>query len=119
MKSTGEPAEKRFTDIPTIDGYIPQVLVGGYEFPFLLCDIDNIGKDLLGWDDPYKSYDFWNLIYDVPIVAKMKRETRSLTTDGAYVADNNEGDSDGRGDASKKYDISRIFSIVGDFTKSD
>ena len=44
----GEPVADRFTDVPEISGYIPQVQVAGYEFPFLLCDIDEIATDLLG-----------------------------------------------------------------------
>ena len=86
----GEPVTDRFTDVPEISGYIPQVQVAGYEFPFLLCDIDEIATDLLGWDDPYHSYDHWNLIYDIPAVAAKKREHRELTCDDAYVGDETE-----------------------------
>lgn len=81
----GEPSPERFSSIPEVSGYIPQVSVDGYQFPFLLCDIDYISNDLLSWDDPYNSYDFWNLIYDIPEVAERKRKERELTTNNAYV----------------------------------
>lgn len=30
------------------------------------CDIDEIPQSLVGWNDPYSSYDQYNLIFDVP-----------------------------------------------------
>ena len=84
----GDPVPHRFSDLPDVIGYIPQVYVNGYQFPFLLCDIDNIrGNDLLSWNDPERSYDYWNLIFDVPELAAMKRKEREIETDDAYVAD--------------------------------
>jgi hypothetical protein len=109
----GAPVDGRFTDIPQISGYIPQVQVDGYQFPFLLCDIDEIGLDLLGWDDPYHSYDYWNLIFDIAEVAEKKRQERELTTDDAYVADSFE-------DQPMKSNLSNllIFSTVKDWNTS-
>lgn len=63
----------------------------GFEFPFLLCDVDEIGDDMLSWDDPYQSYDYWNLIYDIPEIAAKKRQARELTTNNSYVGNEGEG----------------------------
>lgn len=86
-KVEGKPTLDLFSEVPEVNGFIPQVIVNGFQFPFLLCDIDNVGDDLLSWDDPYNSYDFWNLIYDIPSVAQKKREERELTANDAYVGD--------------------------------
>mmetsp|Transcript_8946 Transcript_8946/g.9816 ORF Transcript_8946/g.9816 Transcript_8946/m.9816 type:complete len:380 (-) Transcript_8946:176-1315(-) len=110
----GEPTPDRFSDVPSINGYIPQVKVPGYQFPFLVCDIDTINEGLMGWKDPYNSYDFWNLIYDIPEVAEKKRQERILHADEAYV-----GDEGLAKDISQKikYD-GQIFSIVQDWDTS-
>lgn len=54
-------------------GYIPQANVTGNPFPILLCDVDSINPELIGWADPYSSYDRHNIIFDTPKVAQMKR----------------------------------------------
>lgn len=62
-----------FSSIQEISGYIPQVKVGGFLFPFLATDVEGIDKDfLIGWKDPHGTYDDWNLIYDV----KKRMETQ-------------------------------------------
>ena len=83
----GEPTKEKFSELNDVVGYIPQVNVPGYEFPFLLCDIDSIAPDLLGWRDPTNSYDFWNLIYDIPHVSERKRQQRELITNDSHVGD--------------------------------
>ncbi len=81
----------------------------------MLCDVDDLGSDLIDWDDPYKDYDFWNLIYDVPSVAVKKRLQRSLKTNDAYVADGGDGDEMEIDDVDEEFEISRVFSTVGDW----
>lgn len=61
--------DENFSDIPERMGYVPKVNIPGHNFPFLICDIDDIDENLVGWRDPEKSYDFNNLILDVPTVA--------------------------------------------------
>ena len=53
-------------------GYVPQLTVPGFNFPFLICNVDDIDVRLIGWN-PYGqekndhfNYDKHNLIYDVP-----------------------------------------------------
>jgi len=44
----------------------------------LACDVDGIDQNLIGWNDPSRSYDYHNLIFDVPWPG-MKRSKRILT----------------------------------------
>ena len=99
-KESGTPTEARFSSIPDISGYIPQVNVDGFQFPFLLCNTDDIRTDLFSWDDPYNSYDYWNLIYDIPQIAQ---ETKGFDTD------------DANGEDETSYNLDKLFSIVKDW----
>ena len=102
-KTRGTPTEARFSDVPEISGYIPQVIVSGYQFPFFLCDTDGISTDLFSWDDPYKSHDYWNLLKDIPQIAQKKIE---LDTDQADVEDE------------VSFEVDMLFSIVKDWKGS-
>jgi hypothetical protein len=56
-------------DFSASDGsfaYVPQIRWGGFPFPFLACDVDRIDQGLIGWNDPSRSYDFHNVMFDVP-----------------------------------------------------
>jgi len=71
---TGTDQKIDFSSMP-IDGYVPQVKVWGYSFPLLACDVDGIDEGLIGWKDKNHSYDYYNLIYDIPFKG-MKRLRR-------------------------------------------
>ena len=43
-------------------------------------------RDLIGWKDPYTSYDSHNLIYDIPQMAHAKEKFRSLRTDATFAS---------------------------------
>ena len=77
----------RFEDVEEINGYVPQVEVDGYIFPFLLCDVDQIDSEMIGWSDAYSTYDAHNIIYDVPKIAVAKCHVRKLQTDDTCVSD--------------------------------
>ena len=66
-KVSGEPMDDRFSEVGEIFGYVPQVRIDGFQYPFLLCNIADLhDKDIIGWDkqsDP--SYDSQNLVNDV------------------------------------------------------
>ena len=57
----------------------------GHPFPFLICDIDDIDQGLIGWNDPTRSYDYYNLIFDIPHESLRRKRmiegnTRAVTT---------------------------------------
>lgn len=75
-----------FSSRSDLVGYIPQIKsFDTSPFPFLACDIDSIDqvrfavfdswyipsltllKSLIGWNDASHSYDYYNLIFDIPI----------------------------------------------------
>lgn len=55
-----------FTCVSEIYAYIPQVIDEYFQYPLLACDLDNIDDNLIYWEDGERSYDYWNMIYDVP-----------------------------------------------------
>jgi len=63
---SGQDQHIDFSANSEIFGYVPQVRQPGFPFPFLACDIDRIDQGLIGWNDPSKSYDHYNLMFDVP-----------------------------------------------------
>ena len=55
-----------FSSNDDIGLYVPQIRNSGLPFPLLACDVDHIDHSLIGWSDPVHSYDYWNMIYDIP-----------------------------------------------------
>jgi hypothetical protein len=55
-----------FSSNDAISLYVPQIRSGGLPFPVLACDIDHIDHSLIGWSDPIHTYDYHNMIYDIP-----------------------------------------------------
>lgn len=53
------------------DGYIPQIRLDEFSFPLLACDVDSIPQGLIGWRDRSQSYDYHNMIFDVPYEASL------------------------------------------------
>jgi len=85
---TYKPSRKaladKFSEVENIDGYIPQVRIPGHPFPKLLCYVDKIDTSLVGWKDPYRSFDEHNLIFDVP---KMANAVARMRSEGLDTAD--------------------------------
>lgn len=87
--------------------YIPQLEAPSLGFPLLVCNIDHIDIELIGWKDPNRTdaieqhrYDSRNMIFDVP------HESLHRPRFGALE----------HGDESKKH--SPIFSIVKHYPPS-
>lgn len=74
----GEMQRIDFSANPEISAYVPEIFLPSFPFPFLACDTEGIDEDLIGWTDPLRSYDFHNLMFDVPYEG-MKRQARSET----------------------------------------
>lgn len=66
----GKATDFKFSNVKEIFGYVPQMQVPGYLFPFVLCDVDSIDKQLIGWSAYDDSFDSYNLIFDVPKVCE-------------------------------------------------
>ena len=78
-KLQGKPMEEAFSEVHEICGYVPNVIIPGYLFPFLLCDVSNIDNELIGWTgfDSEKS-DLKNLIDDMPLVLRRTKSKKNL-----------------------------------------
>ena len=106
-KPSGQATDLRFSDLPEIYGYVPQVKLFGSNYPALICDISTIDENLIGWSDPRFSYDRHNLIFDVPGVRqKVMKRRQSLLRSASR---------DGEEEKGRK---ASIFSIVCDWPPS-
>eukprot|EP00551_Chaetoceros_affinis_P010403 CAMPEP_0203684632 /NCGR_PEP_ID=MMETSP0090-20130426/48136_1 /ASSEMBLY_ACC=CAM_ASM_001088 /TAXON_ID=426623 /ORGANISM="Chaetoceros affinis, Strain CCMP159" /LENGTH=926 /DNA_ID=CAMNT_0050553809 /DNA_START=252 /DNA_END=3032 /DNA_ORIENTATION=- len=65
IKARGKVSDRPFSDILQMYGYVPQVKLGGFQHPILLCDVSKLKKSLIGWerDGDYESF---NITYSVP-----------------------------------------------------
>eukprot|EP00804_Cyclotella_cryptica_P013338 CCRYP_005119-RB/>CCRYP_005119-RB protein AED:0.07 eAED:0.07 QI:209/1/1/1/0.77/0.7/10/1560/999 len=82
-KPAGVDQRKDFSSVIGVEsfGYIPQLVVPGFHFPLLACNIDDIDVKLISWRNPnakdtshpHLDYDDYNLIFDVPYNG-MKRQ---------------------------------------------
>lgn len=64
--TSGQNQRIDFSTNLEIFAYVPQVKLKSLPFPLLACNVDNIDKALIGWNDPAHSYDVHNMIFDVP-----------------------------------------------------
>ena len=100
-----------FSAVNEIFGYVPQIKLAEFDHPLLLCDVDEVDHDLIGYDMRNESYDRYNIIYDVPYEG-MKRnhfENSYVETESGekkVAKPVSAGDGNGRGRTTP------IFSIV-------
>ena len=92
----GKASNEKFSQLDTVNGYVPQARVPGYAFPLLMCDIDDIDIGLIGWEDPQNSYDMNNMIFDVPRMREFKRKQLEgrLNKGGEQVVEHEEKSND-------------------------
>lgn len=55
-----------FSSVKDMIGYIPRIYFGNHTYPMIACNTDNVDNALLGWNDPEKDHDFYNLTLDMP-----------------------------------------------------
>jgi hypothetical protein len=53
---------------------------GGHPFPYLCCDVDHFDQDLIGWNDASRSYDYYNLIFEIPHKSLRRTEKIDVNT---------------------------------------
>jgi hypothetical protein len=63
----GDDQHIDFSSDPEIFAYVPQIKRNGFPFPFIVCDIDELDQDLMGWNDRNHSFDYHNVIFDLPV----------------------------------------------------
>mmetsp|Transcript_8508 Transcript_8508/g.12383 ORF Transcript_8508/g.12383 Transcript_8508/m.12383 type:complete len:973 (+) Transcript_8508:76-2994(+) len=61
---TGDDMNIKYSDVQSMDSYIPQVKSTLFNYPLIGCKTDNIDDSLFSWRDPDKPYDFYNLTKD-------------------------------------------------------
>ncbi|KAG7353426.1 hypothetical protein IV203_002781 [Nitzschia inconspicua] len=81
----GEPQNIDFSSNLNIFAYVPQLKYVGHPFPYICCDIDDLDQDLIGWNDASHSYDYYNLIFEIPHKSqrrtiRMEKNTREFPT---------------------------------------
>ena len=58
-----------FSEVFEIFAYVPQVKVVGFPMPLLICNVNDIDRQLIGWNDPKFGVNAHNVIYDLPGLA--------------------------------------------------
>ena len=66
----GEDQGINFSDVPSINSYVPEVESPVFSYPLLACHIDNIDKDLLEWTDPDRPHSFYDLTRDAEVLLR-------------------------------------------------
>ena len=129
MQPEGDSQHIDFSSNPEIFAYVPQIKQIGQPFPYLVCDIDDIDQGLIGWNDSSRSYDFYNLIFDIPHKTLRRTEilegnTRGVTTIAEHGDYNDDGSprevkSTGTNPSQSGYEVSKnkskgrpIYSII-------
>jgi hypothetical protein len=64
----GEDQGINFSDVPSINSYIPEVKSPVFSYPLLACNIDSIDEDLLEWHDPDRPHAFYDLTKDAEVL---------------------------------------------------
>lgn len=61
-QAKGKLSSEAFSDVYEIDGYVPQLKLGGFQYPILVCDVSNIDHNLIGWNEDFNSHTLLNYV---------------------------------------------------------
>ena len=87
----GQNQRVDFSSLPEKAAFVPQIKLINRPFPYLACNIDYLDQDLIGWNDPARSYDHYNLIFDVPYPGMpRKKRIKGNTRSTAQIEDQSE-----------------------------
>lgn len=64
----GNDMEINFSDVPSINSYVPEVKSPVFSFPLLASNIDRIDTNLLEWTDPDRPHAFYDLTKDAEVL---------------------------------------------------
>lgn len=66
----GDDQGIHFSDVPSIQSYVPEVSSPVYSYPLVACNIDNLDKGLMGWTDPDRPHAFYDLTKDADVLLR-------------------------------------------------
>mmetsp|Transcript_6365 Transcript_6365/g.9254 ORF Transcript_6365/g.9254 Transcript_6365/m.9254 type:complete len:141 (+) Transcript_6365:3-425(+) len=64
-KHTGEDQKEKYSEVPSINAYVPRIVSEEYNYPLIACKLDRIDNEFIGWEDPDRGFEFYNLTHDV------------------------------------------------------
>ena len=112
-EADGQNQRVDFSSLPDKAAFVPQIKLINRPFPYLACDIDQLDQDLVGWNDPGRSYDYYNLIFDVPYPGMTrKKRIKGNTRDTNYIQDQSEYSVSASERADRSTARKPIFSII-------
>lgn len=68
FKPRGEDQHIDFSDVPSMDSYIPQVPMELSPYPLVLCCIDDIDVHLFAWQDAYRLHSHYDVTRDIAAI---------------------------------------------------
>ncbi len=78
-KIQGKAMETCFSEVENIKGYVPNVDIKGYAFPYLICDTSQIDPDLMGWTSiSVGDANSFNLTSDLPQVLRRTKSKKVI-----------------------------------------
>jgi hypothetical protein len=66
----GDDMGINFSDVAAITCYIPQIESSVFSYPLLACNLDAIDRKLLGWTDPERPHDFYDITKDAEVLRR-------------------------------------------------
>lgn len=68
----GEDMGINFSDVPSMNSYVPEISSPVFAYPLLAANIDNIDTDLLDWTDPDRPHSYYDLTKDAEVLLRGK-----------------------------------------------
>lgn len=69
-ETRGDDQGINFSDVPSINSYVPQVESPVFSYPLLACKIDGLDVGLLDWADADRPHSFYDLTKDAAVLLR-------------------------------------------------
>jgi len=76
----GNDMKINFSEVETISAYIPQVNSSVFAYPLVACNADNIDDSLFDWDDPERSFHYYDITKDADYLLQGLAESSGAIT---------------------------------------
>jgi len=63
-KARGDDQGINFSQVQSIDAYVPQVYTNVFSYPLLPCETEKFDKELFDWSDPERDHSYYDLHLD-------------------------------------------------------